>query len=938
MELMAGCKDIGNCGWKVIRKRAISLLAVALTVLFAQAAGASACPEIELLGTIGGGARFSPLRIALDGKGNAYVTDNLNNALTVYDYNGRQIAKYGIASPLGVAVGAGKLYVGRAEGANGYYTGEVRVYSLDFDLLYSLGSGLWEFSYPIDILADGDRVYVADSRADRIRAYDASTGKLLFSLGENILVRPTSIAVHPVSGELYITDRRLVYDPDSDAMALGAGVNVFTRDGQFVNGFGSYGFEEVPGDISMPTGIAVDAQGRVVVADYSMGYLHVFQDDGLPICIVKYPDYNGSFPQGLNLGVDGRLHIAASGRLIDLGLDDGYTRLGVEPVELTFETQQCNPAGPQSITVSNEGPGALDFTISSSTYWLVPDIAGGVIDGVGSMSIDVAADGAGLPQGTYVGTLSVVAPGAEQDVSVTMTVLPPPALSVSPSALSFYLDDGDAQSQYLEIGLGGAGRWSATTDSAWLGISPSGGEAGTSVFARVSVDASGLAGGTYTGNITVTSDCAAVEPVVVPVTLVYVKGGRIEVITNHDDATFSISGPASYSGSGKSSAFEGVPDGLYTIEFGRVAGFLAPEPYSLEVSGGGTVRFSGIYKDLRKRLNILATPGNASLRFENELRVFDGDGEQKGSIALRDQVSDAYFWRNSIAASGDLDGDGTEEVVVSHDLGVITGFEADGTSMAGLDFKPFEDRAYVDLAVADFDGDGIDEMVVSALNWSENGAAVRVLSYAEGEVVDTGVAFTAYTGGDYLSMKNKNRRGTKVAAGDVDGDGVAEIITVQGGGLSMHNVFARIFKVDASGGMGNWTVTSAGGIRMDDVISYSSDIAAGDVDSDGEDEIIMSIASENTNESQLVRVVALEGDGTVVLDISVPSIMGTEVAAGDLDYDGVAEIVVGSGAFRGGESSWVRVFSAEGSLESEFMAFGSRVRGVIVSVGAISIY
>jgi len=377
--------------------------------------------------------------------------------------------------------------------------------------------------------------------------------------------------------------------------------------------------------------------------------------------------------------------------------------------------------------------------------------------------------------------------------------------------------------------------------------------------------------------------------------------------------------------------------GTYTIEFGDVMGYITPGSYSLDVADGGTASFIGDYTDLRKSLNILASTGNVTGRDTNELNIYDGVGALLDSITLLDQASSKYFWNNSIPASGDVDGDGVEELIISHDVGVITGLEADGSPIdgAGLDFMPFADRAYVDVSVADLDGDGVDEIVVSATNWSANGAAVRVFSYAGGVLADTGVNFLAYTGDDWYWSNSNDRRGTKVATGDIDGDGMAEILTVQGGGYSRHSVYARMFKVNTLGGPGNWTVTGVGEIRVNDIESYYSDIAAGDLDADGVDEIIISDAPSLTVPPQDVRVMAFSAAGDKLLDFTVDSIRGVEVAAGDLDYDGAAEIVVGEGAFREGNSSRVRVFDAGGTLVSDFMAFGANVFGVRIAIGQV---
>ncbi len=934
----------GNMGSRAI--------AMAMTVLFAltSVAFGADCPQGDTVGVLKGNGQLEPLRIAVDNRGNTYVADNANDNVTVFGYAGSVIGRRSIDYPLGIAVDdSGRIYVGRADFENNTYIGEVTVYDPSFNALFSLGSGLGEFRYPVGIATDANRVYVADSRANQVRVYDRVDGAFLFAFGgysvppvAGDLVMPDGIAVHPVTGDLYITDRALYYDTtnpsyyDWQKWALGAGVHIFTRDGAHVDTFGTYGFSGTPGEISLIGGITMDGAGRVYVSDYNMGFLHVFDDAGTALCAFDYDNPEGSFPQGLAMGADRRLMVATYGSVRVIGTDNYYS-LSTDPSELVFSAQSCGsqPAS-QDLTLINSGGGTVEWSIASSASWLGASVTSGTIEGQGAVSVAIQVDKDGLSLGTHSAELTVSAAGAELAVPVTLEVLPPSVLNVSPASFEFNVE-GSGTNPYdtLNIELVGGGTWSASSDSAWLGITPDGGPADTLIMASVGVDTTGLSSGTYTGNIIISAGCTSNSPVTVPVTLNYVSGGTIEVTTNLDDAAFTLTGPASYSGGGKSFTVQNVPEGTYTIEFEDVAGFLSPASYSLEVVNGETTRFKGDYIDLRERLSILAGQGSAPSSLANELRVCEGDGTLKSSILLEDQGSGKSFWRNSIPASGDIDGDGVEEIIVSHDWGVITGLEADGTPVPGLEFMPFAGRTYADVALADLDGDGVDEIIAGSMHWSANGAAVRVFGYSDGQVIDTGVHFLAYTAADFYRLPGKSLKspGTKVAAGDVDGDGIAEIITVQDGGLTMHTIQVRIFKVDVSGGPGNWSVTDAGGVRVDDMVSYYSDVTAGDVDADGVDELIVSGAPDNTDAVQPVRVMAFEADGTVLLDMTVDSVGGVDVAAGDLDFDGAAEIVVGEGAFREGDSSLIRVFEADGALVTSFLPFDFKVGGVRIAVG-----
>jgi len=72
--------------------------------------------------------------------------------------------------------------------------------------------------------------------------------------------------------------------------------------------------------------------------------------------------------------------------------------------------------------------------------------------------------------------------------------------------------------------------------------------------------------------------------------------GTINVTTNLAAATFTINGPATYSGSGMSFTQPDAPTGTYTITFGAVPGFIAPMSQTQTLAPGGAITFSGTYQ------------------------------------------------------------------------------------------------------------------------------------------------------------------------------------------------------------------------------------------------------------------------------------------------------------------------------------------------------
>jgi hypothetical protein len=135
-------------------------------------------------------------------------------------------------------------------------------------------------------------------------------------------------------------------------------------------------------------------------------------------------------------------------------------------------------------------------------------------------------------------------------------------------------------------------------------------------------------------------------------------------------------------------------------------------------------------------------------------------------------------WAGGVSvATGDVNGDGVRDVVAGAAAGggprvvVLSGI--DGTEL--ISFFAFHPTftGGVNVASADLNGDGVADIIVAA--GPGGGPHVKVFDGSTGAEIASFYAYAPAFGG-----------GVNVAAGDVTGDGVADIVTGAGSGGSPH--------------------------------------------------------------------------------------------------------------------------------------------------------
>lgn len=289
-----------------------------------------------------------------------------------------------------------------------------------------------------------------------------------------------------------------------------------------------------PGDVALNyTASLIDAVSWLSIASGATGT--VAPSGGAPVVL----SYNtASLAKGVHTA---RVEIDdpdASGtpQIVTVTLTITAPVISPSPASITFSASQGLNPGSQTLTITNTGDAALNFTpavgTTSGGSWLAVSPAGAAsVPAGGNVVLTVTATSAALATGNYAGSITVTdatATNSPQVIPVSLTVAEIPVLTVTPTAIPVTAIKGGPSPANQNVNITNTGGLALTYSTAvtsggsWLSIAGGGGATlnpSASATLILAIDSTSLAKGVYIGTVQVTAPGAINSPTTITVTL-----------------------------------------------------------------------------------------------------------------------------------------------------------------------------------------------------------------------------------------------------------------------------------------------------------------------------------------------------------------------------------------------------------------------------------
>ena len=305
-----------------------------------------------------------------------------------------------------------------------------------------------------------------------------------------------------------------------------------------------------------------------------------------------------------------------------------------------------------------------------------------------------------------------------------------------------------------------------------------------------------------------------------------------------------------------------------------------------------------------------------------------GDGDGGGPILdINDSFSD------SLAALGDFDGNGVTELAVGsrrhhgYEGGVYLLFlNTNGTASSSVEIASgvgggpsLNGSDFYGVSVAalgDVDGDGVPDMAVGADGDDTGGGfspgAVYVhFMNSSGTVRDTAKIADGTGGGPFLRSGSSFGRSLS-SVGDLDGNGITNLAVGSADGASGSIYTISLSATGTANSFVRITGALGGGPSHFDFADFGRSIAPlGDFDGDGVPDIVVGAPGDNGGTvyspgGSAIHILLMNSDGTVRDSVRIadgagggPTLPGDQFGSslasiGDLDGDGITDLVVGA--------------------------------------------
>lgn len=314
----------------------------------------------------------------------------------------------------------------------------------------------------------------------------------------------------------------------------------------------------------------------------------------------------------------------------------------------------------------------------------------------------------------------------------------------------------------------------------------------------------------------------------------------------------------------------------------------------------------------------------------DEIITFPGEGsgphlkiyKKDGTLLTQAFVYDKAFRGGLNVAVDDFNADGQYEIAAAPASGGSSQVKVyrfdQGKLKVMADFQAYNDDFHGGVNLAVGNTDGSDRSSLITVPASGGGPDVRIYKFHENKF-----DLVANT----LAYANSFRGGVSLVSLDMDSDGQDEIVTAPLNGSSHLRFFRQDGRViEALGSTFVYDKNYRGGIKM----------AAGDVNGDGLGEVVVAPATRGGPHIRVYGLYSNGKvkflDGVMIYDRSFHN--GINLAVGDLNDDGRAEVVV---APAGAAKPNIRVltFTDKLHLADWFWAYGQNFPGgVNISIGA----